>query len=1180
MDSLLIMINFYRKIVLSVALLVICQAGFSQKTPLPETFLWRISGNGLSKPSFLYGTVHLSDKKLFYFGDSLYRCLEQAEGFNIELDADSMINASIRRWSQNDNGRLLKALMNKKEYDKYADKLSRTLGKPADKITTKDIWLAKNGKSAEAYKKGNMQSFMDLYLYGIAKKQGKKVGGIEDVEDQLSIIDDFFDEMDVAYVTSDTSLETGTGMVERMKKIYIKQDLSEMQSLIEGSMNAKLRDIVLTKRNLKMARRMDSLARQRSSFFAVGVAHLPGDTGVINLLKRRGFTVEPVFSSKKIAPENYSYQTVDIPWLSYMHDLHLYQVEAPGMLQPMDVMKEAMDMEYYYDVSNGKVYYTAVVNSAADINKKDSVFTDMISRMASGNRTLLSQKKIIKQNYEGRDVILKATENQLLHFNVYMAEGYAYLAMILCKKSEENDIDSRRFLESFTMTPTASVSRPYIRYNDTTLAFSIKLPQQPIINEESDSGDGGGDLKVFSATDFSSGNSYSVTVRNTKAGNYIPSDSNYLEQIKANLVALMKEDTVTEITTYKEHPALKMKGSAKAENIYYQTLAILRGNRSYFLLAQSKKPITTNALTDSFFHSFVLNDYTTGQWENYTSTDHSFTGWLPAAVIEKDEENIPVDTLAFISDRSLVSPKENVAVKNSYLFNDKSTGTSYNVEREELSDYYFSVNDSTFFSEASLKFRNEGDSIISFTRLNVGKDKAADVQIKHANSSITKKIRFILHGDTLYKIFTFTPIWLAANTNTQKFFNQFSIISTSSPSTLFTNKTSKLITDLTSPDSASFYKASNYLYDATLHKSDLQTFYPLLIKPLKDFAESPYNTNNKLINAMADMADSSTVHFVAQHYHMLKNEEQKLQYSLLKLLVKMKQPYADESALELLHSPNAPAGNTGIFASELRNNLPLAKKMFPTIIGFTKDSTAALEYAYLITTLLDSNYISKKDVLPYLDNFITTASQQKNKIKTNDDEYHYALSSVFDLFGTLNDTVTNAKLQEYSTINNLYLKYNAVTWLLKNAQSLPLDAINKLASSDEYRSLIYDTLRNANKTAVFPAAHRSQKLFAASYIYNYAAEDDDIVPSSVKYMTEKTATFRGKKLKFYLFKVSFGEGEDATHSLGIAGPFSFSGSEITSNNEATGIYWKEDYSAKEINNQFNEYLKQKSTMEE
>jgi uncharacterized protein YbaP (TraB family) len=59
-------------------------------TQLPKTFLWRISGNGLQKPSYLYGTIHITEKRAFFFGDSMYRALEICEGYAAELDMDSL----------------------------------------------------------------------------------------------------------------------------------------------------------------------------------------------------------------------------------------------------------------------------------------------------------------------------------------------------------------------------------------------------------------------------------------------------------------------------------------------------------------------------------------------------------------------------------------------------------------------------------------------------------------------------------------------------------------------------------------------------------------------------------------------------------------------------------------------------------------------------------------------------------------------------------------------------------------------------------------------------------------------------------------------------------------------------------------------------------------------------------
>lgn len=1165
-DDYFMIIYFCRRVLLLACLLVCCAGAYAQKTP--SSFLWRISGNGLGKPSFLYGTIHLNDKRLFYFGDSLYRYLEQAEGFHMEIDPDSMMNAALRRWSQPGNGRLLKSLMQRKEYEKYANKLAQTLGKPADKITTRDVWMAKNRQTAEAYQKGDMSSFMDLYLYGIAQKQGKLVGGIEDVEDQLNVLDDLFDEMDLAYLTQDSTRQAGADAIEQMKQIYLKQDLDGIESFTTGLTSQKFKDVLLMRRNMKMARRMDSLARRRSSFFAVGVAHLPGDTGVIDLLRKRGFVVEPVFSSKKISPENYTYKTVEKPWITFTHDLNLYHVETPGALQPLDVMKEVMDMKFYYDMASGKAYYTAVVNSVAGTQQKDSLFAAMISRMTTGERSLVSQKNIAKQGWEGRDVVMKVNADQLTRLQVYLADGYVFMAMMLTKKTELFGADAKRFFDSFTMTPAASITRPYINYRDSVQAFSILLPYEPSVHEQTEQEEGGDDIKVFTATDYSSGNTYAITVRNRKAGGYISTDTSYLEQVKRQLTGIMKEDTASHQLPYQGYPSLQMNGSAKAENAYYQTLLVLRGNRSYFLIAQLKGSKPARALADSFLHSFRLNSYSRGDWQIRKASDSTFALWAPPASPAASEEGAGEADTALADTTAL---DREASPKNEFIFQDKATNTSYHVQREHYSPYYYSRNDSSFFSQAADDFKTEGDSITRFRLLTIGSDKAADVQLEHPYSSIVKKLRFILHGDTLYKVFTYTPRLLLDHENTRQFFSRFSLASTAPATTLFINKTAQLVADLGSADSTTFSKASDYLYDAELQHADLAAFYPLLIKPLKDFSDEDFDTNDELIRSIAPIADTATVDFVRLHYPTLQGASRKLQYPLLKLLVKMRRPYATESVIKIFNKTGPPAGDPGGFALALNDSLPLARTLFPTIMQLTKDTSTALEWAYLCTQLLDSNYISKQDVLPYLDNFIAAAAGQKKGLGKEDD--NYALSDAIDLFGKLNSKTTNTKLQEYSRLPNPGISYQAICWLINNKQPLPAQAINKLAGLDEYRTFIYDTLKTAGKAGMFPAAQLSQKLFAASYMRSWIEdEEDDEELTAVQRIGEKIALFNGKKQKFYLFKISYGEGEGINHRLGIAGPFSLTASPVTSKNEATGLYWQESFSTEEINNQFKAYL--------
>ncbi len=70
-------------------------SSFSQTDPLPRALLWRISGNGFKAPSYLYGTMHLRDKSLFRFTDSVYGAIRNTEVFALEIHPDTLASVAF-----------------------------------------------------------------------------------------------------------------------------------------------------------------------------------------------------------------------------------------------------------------------------------------------------------------------------------------------------------------------------------------------------------------------------------------------------------------------------------------------------------------------------------------------------------------------------------------------------------------------------------------------------------------------------------------------------------------------------------------------------------------------------------------------------------------------------------------------------------------------------------------------------------------------------------------------------------------------------------------------------------------------------------------------------------------------------------------------------------------------------
>jgi uncharacterized protein YbaP (TraB family) len=165
-------------------------SGVHAQQAFSKTLLWRISGNGLQTPSYLYGTMHLKDRRLFFFGDSVYKSIEASQGFAMELDPNELMDSLFTKMGAADTSSLLRKILDAKKYKSVAKKLEKKFGMPADKITRKQLISERENWYYKSHKPDDMQSVVDMYLYDIAHKQGKWVGGIEDINDQFGIKDE------------------------------------------------------------------------------------------------------------------------------------------------------------------------------------------------------------------------------------------------------------------------------------------------------------------------------------------------------------------------------------------------------------------------------------------------------------------------------------------------------------------------------------------------------------------------------------------------------------------------------------------------------------------------------------------------------------------------------------------------------------------------------------------------------------------------------------------------------------------------------------------------------------------------------------------------------------------------------------------------------------------------------
>ena len=237
----------------------------AQYVNVDKQLLWEISGNGLKEKSYLFGTLHSNDKRIFDLSDSVYYALDKANLIILEADIFELFKDID---SREDLPNTL--------YDK--DGKAYTASERASKTTYGD----ENG----------MPQFIDALLEEYCHNSNKKFFALEDVKDQLDlgIKTTFAKRVFINDALNDFSNQ-------KLIDLYLKGDITAIERFIRANLSADKEQFaaLITDRNNKMVHKLDSILKKKESFFcAIGAGHLAGSEGVINLLRTRGFRLRPV----------------------------------------------------------------------------------------------------------------------------------------------------------------------------------------------------------------------------------------------------------------------------------------------------------------------------------------------------------------------------------------------------------------------------------------------------------------------------------------------------------------------------------------------------------------------------------------------------------------------------------------------------------------------------------------------------------------------------------------------------------------------------------------------------------------------------------------------------------------------------------------------------------------------
>lgn len=271
--------------------------------PTEKSLVWKISGKGLKKPSYLYGTIHMIPKDEFELPGTVREGLDRVGRVTFEIDMKEMTNIrsqmSLLTKSFMAGGKTLKDLLNAEDYKLVKAKMAEK-GLPGGMFERmKPMFLSTLFSSDEegGPTGGAGITSVEMELYRMSKRRKLESAGLETAAYQMSVFDSIpytaQAKMLVDGLRSMDSLTTGESQLDEMLRLYREQDISAMQSMIgEEDGMGQYEDILLKKRNQNWIPVMGRMMAEKPTLFAVGAGHLGGKYGVVALLRKEGYRVE------------------------------------------------------------------------------------------------------------------------------------------------------------------------------------------------------------------------------------------------------------------------------------------------------------------------------------------------------------------------------------------------------------------------------------------------------------------------------------------------------------------------------------------------------------------------------------------------------------------------------------------------------------------------------------------------------------------------------------------------------------------------------------------------------------------------------------------------------------------------------------------------------------------------
>lgn len=260
-----------------------------------NSLLWKVSGKNLTKPSYLFGTIHAICDDDFLFNETMQKAFASTNQLVMEINlTDPKMMQQYQQAIMGDEKNTLKSVYtNEEDLKKLQEELKGTDISVVEYLELNPIALI-SILSMKAFNCKTTASY-EAKLIEMTYKNKTPIQGLETADYQLSIFSNMsHSDIQSMLLASAQDLKDPES-INKLTKLYLNQNISGLYDyILKTPEMAQHADELLYKRNKNWASKLVDMMQENSSFVAVGAGHLAGEKGLINLLKKAGYTVEAV----------------------------------------------------------------------------------------------------------------------------------------------------------------------------------------------------------------------------------------------------------------------------------------------------------------------------------------------------------------------------------------------------------------------------------------------------------------------------------------------------------------------------------------------------------------------------------------------------------------------------------------------------------------------------------------------------------------------------------------------------------------------------------------------------------------------------------------------------------------------------------------------------------------------